>query len=167
MDDSKAPFAPFEQGPEHQRLTRIAGRWTGTAHTWMEPGKPPLQAPWEGEVQVLFGGRYIRFAYHSSLEGTPFAGELVVGYHRSLAEWTAAWIDSFHVGTDIMRSAGSAAPGAPIGFLGSYFITAEQPRWGWRTEIHDQQDGVLLLRMFNIAPDGQEYPAIEVQLHRA
>jgi hypothetical protein len=48
-----------------------------------------------------------------------------------------------------------------IAVLGSY--RAGNQRWGWRTVFHEA-DGQLLLEATNIAPDGQEFPAIDVRL---
>jgi hypothetical protein len=36
------------------------------------------------------------------------------------------------------------------------------PDWGWRTLIESDSDSTWRLSMFNISPDGQAYPAVEV-----
>lgn len=163
MDAPTAPFAPTD---EHRRLHRLAGAWSGTARTWFGPGSPAMEAPWAGEITPLLGGRFVRFTYRSSLEGKPLAGELTVGFHVGEGEWTAAWLDSFHTGTDLMRSVGPKREAGPIGFAGTYFAAPGHPRWGWRTELDDGAEGALRLRMYNVTPDGQEALGVEVELTR-
>jgi hypothetical protein len=48
--------------------------------------------------------------------------------------------------------------------LGSY--AAGDQRWGWRTVIHPHPER-FVIEAFNIAPDGQEHPALKTQLTRA
>ena len=40
------------------------------------------------------------------------------------------------------------------------------PRWGWRTELDDQVDGALRIRMFNIEPDREETIGVAIDLTR-
>jgi hypothetical protein len=155
----------FDKGPEHERLGRLVGAWTGSAKTWFGPGAEAVEADWDGRIEKLLGGRFVRFQYRSSVQGKPLAGELILGWHRDERQWTATWIDSFHTGTDMMRSHGDAAEG-PIAVRGSYFVGAEHPRWGWRTEIDDGAADRLAIRMYNITPEGQEALGVDVALRR-
>ena len=49
--------------------------------------------------------------------------------------------------------------------LGSY-AAPEGPDWGWRIVIGSDGPDELHLRMYNIAPDGGVYPAVESRLLR-
>lgn len=44
--------------------------------------------------------------------------------------------------------------------------TLGQPRWGWRTELDDQADGALRIRMFDVTPAGEESIGVEIDLAR-
>jgi hypothetical protein len=158
----------FDPTPQHARLARLEGAWQGTARTWMDdPSSAPVEATWSGRMQTMLGGRFVQFEYRSSLNDKPLAGQLIFGWDRGEALWTATWFDTFHTGTAVMLSTGPEAEGAgPIRVLGSYFVGAEHPRWGWRTELDDADlgDRALVLRMYNIMPDGQEALGVEVSL---
>lgn len=160
-----APTKPLPESPVHARLSRWVGRYEGTAKTYLEPGKPPLEAPWQGEIQPLLGGRFVAFDYRSELFGDPFAGLMLVGFERDKAEFQVTWVDSFHTGTATLLSVGPEGQGA-IDVKGRYYVKQTHEYWGWRTEIHDDQEGALTIRMFNATPDGQEMLGVEILLTR-
>jgi hypothetical protein len=167
IDVRNAATKPFEPTREHARLLRWAGRWEGTAKTWMDPSRPPLEAPWSCRIEAVLGGRFVRLEYCTSLEGAPLAGEMIIGFERDEMLWVTSWIDSFHTGTCVMRSTGSPGErGAPVSVRGDYFVGAGVERWGWRTELDDAREGTLVLRMFNIEPGGKEDIGVEVVLSR-
>ena len=162
------PTKPYSPDEAHMRLARLAGGWKGLARTFIEPGKPPLEAAWEGRMAPVLGGRFLRFEYRSELFGAPLAGELLVAYESGEGLWRTSWVDSFHTGTAILVSVGDGAPTAqPVSVRGSYFAAPGHPHWGWRTEFHDGEAGSITLRMYNISPEGQEYLGVEVVLKGA
>ncbi len=164
------PFAPTEI---HTRLARLAGRWLGTAKTYADPSNPEAAeaAPWVGTIETLLGGRFLRFAYVSNAFGQPFAGELTIAYEKGDRLFRLAWIDSLHTGGGIIVSESTpvaeGATAAAISALGSNFAREGQPRWGWRTEIDDQTEGALRIRMFNIEPGSDETLGVAIDLSRA
>jgi len=161
-----APVKPLPESPTHTRLSRWIGRYEGTAKTYLEPGKPPLEAPWQGEIHPWLGGRFIAFDYRSELFGDPFAGVLIVGFERDKSEFQVTWLDSFHTGTATLLSRGPEGQGGPIDVRGSYYVKQTDEHWGWRTEFHDDRDGSLTIRMFNATPAGEEDLGIEIHLSR-
>ncbi len=172
MDLSTAVTGPFSPTDVHARLARLAGRWTGTARTYADPSDPAAAevAPWEGTVEMLLGGRFLRFAYVSHAFGQPIAGELTVAYEKGDRLFRMSWIDSLHTGGGIIVSESKPIPeggaAATISTLGSYLAAEGQPRWGWRTELDDQTDGTLRIRMFNIEPGAEETLGVEIDLTR-
>jgi hypothetical protein len=149
----------------------MAGRWKGTAKTYADPSNPERAevAPWEGTIEMLLGGRFLRFSYVSRAMGQPIAGELTIAYEKGDRLFRMSWIDSLHTGGAILVSeskpvAESAA--ATINAFGTYFAGEGQPRWGWRTELDDQTDGALRVRMFNIEPASAETIGVEIDLTR-
>ena len=150
----------------------MVGRWTGTAKTYADPSNPELAevAPWDGTIEMLLGGRFLRFAYVSRAMGQPIAGELTIAYEKGDRLFRISWIDSLHTGAAILVSESKPVPessvAATISALGTYFAGEGQPRWGWRTELDDQTDGVLRIRMFNIQPGEEETIGAEIDLTR-
>lgn len=160
------PTAPIEAGPEHQRLAKLAGSWRGSAKLYFEPGKLAGEAPWEGRIALLLGGRFARFEYRSSMEDKPTAGELLIGFEKSEKMWRTSWIDSGHTGTAILVSSGPQSTGA-ISVKGTWYPGGGNPPWGWRTDFDDARDGELALRMYNITPEGEESLGVDIVLRRA
>jgi len=155
----------YEPDEEHRRLGRLVGEWRGTAKTWFDPSAAPIEAAWEGHVGVILGGRFVRFEYRSKVGEKPIAGEMLIAFEDGEKRWAISWVDSFHTGTAILMSTGE--PGATaIDVRGTWFVEADQPRWGWRTVIADAADG-FVIRMYNIKPDGEEALGVEVTLARA
>ena len=173
MDLSAVATGPFSPTDVHARLARLAGNWTGTARTYADPSNPEAAeaAPWDGTIEMILGGRYLRFAYASRAMGEPIAGELTIAYEKGDRLLRMSWIDSLHTGGAILVSeskpiAEGSAAGA-ISALGTFFVGEGQPRWGWRTELDDQTDGALRIRMFNIQPGEEESLGVAIELTRA
>lgn len=159
--------SPYTPDPQHARLLRLIGDWQGTAKTWLDPSPsaPPVSAPWEGAITELLGGRFVQFDYRSSVNDTPIAGRLLIAFESSEGLFRTTWIDSFHTGTAVLVSVGK--PGdADVDVLGAYFIAEGVPPWGWRTRIDDSRDGELVIRMYNVKPEGEEKIGVEIALKR-
>jgi hypothetical protein len=153
---------PWETDDEHKRLGRLVGTWRGTARTIMGPGATPIEASWEGRIAPILGGRLVRFAYRSSVEEKPIVGEMLIAFESGEKLWRISWVDSFHMGTGILVSTGE---GADIDVRGKYFAAPGHPHWGWRTVIDDSQAD-LVIRMYNVTPDGEEFLGVEIKLAR-
>jgi hypothetical protein len=166
------PTGSFVPTELHQRLARLAGRWKGTAKTYADPSNPDAaeSASWESVIEMLLGGRFMRFTYASEAMGQPIAGEFTLAYEQGDGVFRMSWIDSLHTSPAIMvqesKAVGAGDAQVPISVVGSYFAGAGQPRWGWRTELHDQTEGTLAIRMFNIMPDGAESIGVDITLVR-
>jgi len=95
---------------------------------------------------------------------------MTIAYEKGDRLFRMSWIDSLHTSAAILVSESKPVPegggAAMISAFGTYFAGEGQPRWGWRTELDDQTDGVLRVRMFNIMPDGEESIGVEIDLAR-
>ena len=160
--------APFDGTPQHARLARLEGAWRGTARTTFDPSTPPEESPWTGRITLPLGGRFARFEYGSRVMDRPHAGELTIAYESGDRRWRTAWIDSFHTSPAILISDGEQDAPDAIVVRGTYFAAEGHPRWGWITEIDDRgvSEGRLVITMKNVTPDGQEMPALDIELGR-
>jgi len=172
MDLTAASTGPFSPTDLHARLARMTGGWTGSAKTYADPSHPEVAevAPWNGTIEMLLGGRFLRFTYASAAMGQPIAGELTIAYEKGDRRFRMSWLDSLHTSPAILVSESKPVPEgsspATISALGTYFAGEGQPRWGWRTVLDDQTDGALQIRMFNVMPDGGESIGVAIDLTR-
>jgi hypothetical protein len=159
-------------GP-HQHLARMAGEWEGSYRLWFEPDMLAAESAQRGTLRAVLGGRFLLHEYTWDFDGRSHAGIALYGYHIDERRWECAWVDSFHTGSSIMYS---VSPGHAdvdtvaerFSVLGSYGDgqTPPGPRWGWRTAIVQPDDDSLVIVMTNIAPDGREGRAVEVNYAR-
>ncbi|MFA6467302.1 MAG: DUF1579 domain-containing protein [Bacteroidota bacterium] len=163
---SKDSFETSLQSGPHHFLAQLVGTWEGTTKTFFEPGILADESPWIGTLRPILGGMFILHEYHGSLQGNPLNGTALYGYAVGLHQFQSAWVDSFHNGTVIMYSQGSNHDDR-FNVLGSYHVPDGSPPWGWRTEIFKPESDQLIIRMYNITPDGEESLAVETTYFRA
>ena len=142
------------------RLAACAGRWHGvnTLHDPHTGG--PVDTPGTATVTPLHGGRFVRLDYTWSYDGRPQEGSLLVGYQTTPEVATAHWIDSWHMGEQVMACAGRLTDAGGVRVLGAY-AAPEGPDWGWRIEVTPDAGRALRLVMHNLSPGGAEEPAVE------
>lgn len=145
------------------RLIEAAGSWRGTNRLFNPHSGQAEESDSTAEVAPLLGGRFIRIDYTWSYQGAPQQGSMLFGRDRAANGYTYHWIDSWHMSDGAMNSRGAEAE-AEIDVRGTY-AAPPGPDWGWRTVIRPGADSLDIL-MFNVSPDGQEYPAVEAEYRR-
>ncbi|MHA7630555.1 DUF1579 domain-containing protein [Corallococcus sp. M7] len=152
-------------GPHHL-LSRLVGTWEGVARTWFQPDKLEDESPISGTFRSVLDGRYVVHEYTSSMGGKPLSGIATLGYHLDGRQFTMSWVDTFHVGTDIMNLLGEPGVGDRVSVTGSYHTGEQSPRWGWRVDIDVAGPDALVITHFNIEPGAAPQKAIEIQYKR-
>ena len=153
------------QDGKHAALNAITGNWEGTASTYFEPPKVEDASPVTGTIKPVLGGRFVMHEYTSAFKGDPTSGIMIIGYHIGFDQYQCAWVDSFHMSTGILFSE-SAATQEHFAALGHYKAPGYPDTWGWRTEIIQPSANELLIRAYNISPDGEEALATEINYKR-
>ncbi|QAT84935.1 hypothetical protein EJ065_3372 [Corallococcus coralloides] len=152
-------------GPHHL-LSRLVGTWEGVARTWFQPDTLEDESPISGTFRSVLDGRYVVHEYTSSLGGKPLSGIATLGYHLDGRQFTLSWVDTFHVGTDIMSLLGEPGVSDRCSVTGSYYTGEQTPRWGWRVDIEVAGPDALVITHFNIEPGAAPQRAIEIQYKR-
>lgn len=156
--------ASLQQG-HHADLARLVGDWSGTVKVWFEPDQLASEGSVRGRIRSVLNGRFVIHEYEAQCMGETENGVAIHGYHLDRHCYESAWIDSFHTGTQIMVSRG--VPTAVLhSVTGSYGGESDGEAWGWRTEIELKSADRLLIRMFNITPQGEESLAVEFDYQR-
>lgn len=158
----------LQPGGAHHFLARLAGEWAGLSRLWFESDKLADESPVAGSIRLVLGGRFALHEYENTIDQRRVEGIALLGYDLAEQRYVCSWADSFHNGTAIMHSAG-VADGAASGcnVLGSYPDGQGGPRWGWRTTLELPEPERLLLRHYNITPQGEEALAVEFDYRRA
>jgi hypothetical protein len=145
-------------------LRPLTGDWQATNHLWFMPGTPAFESHTTLTVAPALGDFVTLLRYTWSHDGTPHEGVMLV---RDAADSPPeiVWLDSFHTGRKFMTLGAGTRSGTVLTGTGSY-AAPEGPDWGWRVELHAESDGALLVRHYNILPDGLEALAIEARYTR-
>ena len=150
----------------HSQLARLEGNWAGITRTWFEPDVLSDESPMKGTMKAVLDGRFMLYQYEGMITGKPFEGIALIGYSINNDAFQCAWVDSFHMGTDIMLSEGRN-PEKLFSVVGSYGGPGIPEPWGWRTEIELQDADTLVITAYNITPQGEESKATETIYKRS
>lgn len=146
----------------HHELNRLDGEWRGVSRVWFEPNILADESACMGTIRSVLNGMFIIHEYRTSLQGKPVEGIAIIGHSLGENKYQSAWIDSFHNGTAIMFSENNK-PQMPFSVLATY---GDVPKWGWRTKIEIHNNDKFTITMFNIAPEGKDEKAVEVEYER-
>jgi len=92
-----------EPGDRHKQLAGMAGKWTTTGKTWMDPSQPAIDFKGTVEFTPLLGGRYVRSVHKGSFFGRPFEGQATDGYDNATHEYFSTWIDNYGTGVMVFK----------------------------------------------------------------
>ncbi|HSR19381.1 MAG TPA: DUF1579 domain-containing protein [Anaerolineales bacterium] len=150
----------------HHFLAQLAGSWSGTTRTWLDPDSEPSESQTQGSFQVILDGRFVIYLYESSVDGEPQHGMFTFGFNTGTNQYEASWLDSYHNNTAIMHCVGRPLDHG-FSVLGSYpDPQGNGPEWGWRTELELVDADSLNLTGYMVNPEGGEAVAVKTVLAR-
>ena len=121
--DPQAMMETYKQlgtpGEPHKLFASLAGSWTTTTKSWMEPGKPPMESTGSAEIKMLLDGRFLQQEFTGEMMGQPFSGVGIDAYDNLRKKYVTAWIDTMGTGIFMMEGT-SSADGKTITLRGSH-----------------------------------------------
>lgn len=145
-------------------LSTLTGAWEATNQLWFMPGTPVHESASTLQVAPVVGDAVTMLRYTWSHDGASHEGVMLIR-DVSTTPPHMVWYDSFHTGGTFMVLGNGTRTDAHLAATGSY-AAPTGPDWGWRIEVHTSEPGVLLVRHYNILPDGQEALAVEARYTR-
>ena len=143
-------------------LQAAVGTWSGTNKLFL-PGEPTRESESTLTVALAAQGKFCTIAYTWAFEGEPQDGLMVIGSNEG--QVVTAWIDSWHMGDQMMQCEGQVDANGAIVVRGSYKVEGH-PDWGWRMVVVPTSDA-LRIEMYNVTPDGQEMLGVVAKYSRA
>lgn len=116
-------------------------------------------------IKSIANGKFLLFTYDWQHEDQTQDGLILIGNDNELTEVTASWVDSWGMGGKIMNCNGTINVYGDIILLGSYEVD-QSPNWNWRIEIPCPKENHIQIKMFNISPTREEFPASDANYNR-
>ena len=130
--------------------------WRGTKKLWLDG--PDVVEISPGRIDVI--GNTVKVSW--AFRGAAHTGLLQLEETEDTIQ--AEWTDSWHA-EDGMALTGEAFADA-VDVFGTYPPGDGGPDWGWRIVLDTEDAERLLLRMYNITPEGDETIAVELEGRR-
>ena len=141
-------------------LIARAGEWRGKNLLQDPETNQPEESVSTLTLTPVLENRFVRAEYTWQYRGTAQEGCFLIGYEADTQTISLHWIDTWHMGDKVMACRGIVDARGRIAARGSY-AAGDGPDWGWTIQIDPGEDQTLRVAMANVAPDGQEYPAVE------
>ena len=152
-------------GPQHEKLKKLAGEWSVTVVSTMDPSQPPQTSKGTSVVTSIMDGRYLQEQNTADMNGMPFAGMGITGYDNVLGKYVGSWIDN--MGTGIMLSEGTAdASGNVITWVGEGSDAMSGKKTKYRMVTRFVDDNKHTFEMYGKGPDGKEAKIVEITYER-
>lgn len=148
-------------GSQHASLAKMAGDFSLTVKSYMEPGAEPEVSTGTATRKLILGGRYLEEVVQASMMGQAFEGRGLTGYDNVSGEWWGTWVDSMSTG--VMVTKGEWDDAAGVGdFTGEYNDAVTGKVQTARMTSRRLPNGGEVMEMYMPGPGGGEVKAMEI-----
>jgi hypothetical protein len=152
-----------QAGPEHARLTAMAGTWDVEMSFWFKPGAPPVVTKGTSTIRALLNGQFIEEKIDGTLNGTPFTTLSWTGFNTGTRQYEATRISS----TNTMRI---AEAGVYDEKTRQFELKADYPlagdTWHQRTVIQPASADAMVATSYLSFGTVPEWKAVEIKYAR-
>ena len=166
-NDSKPDSTSQTERPNRDArafFQKLVGKWKGTYRLWMYPKKESEDSATTAEIRFVGADKFLLFTYTWVQGEKNQEGVFLLGGDKDVA--SATWGDSWHMAPQPMICEGVLEDDGNKLVLNGHY-SAGPAKWGWRTELTLKDSGTLVMKAFNISPEGQEALAIQSEMERA
>jgi hypothetical protein len=148
-----------------ENLSILAGEWMGVNSLWLNPDAPVKVSEAEARVELVAQGKFLCIQYTWVYADVIQEGLLLIGCEAEGNQVSAAWVDSWHYGDQIMHSQGKANEDGSLMVTGTY-PAPSGPYWGWWITIQPVNVNEFKILMHNVPPDSEALLAVEMVFER-
>jgi hypothetical protein len=159
----KATPSRIAAGPEHDRLTALAGTWDVEMTFWFQPSSPGVTTKATSTIRPILDGLFIEERIDGSLNGRPFATLSWTGFNTGTREYEATRIAS----TNTIRIAENGVwdeQARHFELKGSYKLAGDT--WSQRTVIQPVTGDSMVVVSYLSFAKVPEWKAVEIRYKR-
>jgi len=150
-------------GPEHARLTAMAGTWDVDMTFRFRPDGPPVAVKATSTIRPLLGGLFIEEAIEGTVNGTPFTTLAWTGFNTSTRQYEATRIAT-------TNTARIAETGTYDERTKQFELKADYPlandTWHQRTVIQQSSPDAMTATSYLSFGTVPEWKAVEIKYSR-
>jgi len=166
-EQMKEMYELMQPGDEHNLLMQFEGKWTVEYSYRMAMDQEPITSPGESNLEMILGGRFLRWNSTGELMGQFVESLTFIGFDRRFKKFTAYGFDT--MGTYAVSAEGSIDPDTNIiTFEGTNYEPAfdKEAKFQFKFDTSDK-DKIDFSVLFE-TPDGSEFfPIMQITGVRA
>lgn len=143
-------------------LTDLSGKWHGTNLLWLSYDEHVRKSESLAEIKTTAQEQFSEIRYSWAYEGQPQEGFLFLGQANEEKIVKAVWFDTWHMRDQFMVCEGGIETNGEVSIQGTY-AAPSGPDWGWQIVIEPKFNDKFRFLMYNISPEDEKMPAVEVE----
>ncbi|HNQ24068.1 MAG TPA: DUF1579 domain-containing protein [Phycisphaerae bacterium] len=163
MEEMMKKYAELSKpGPEHAQFQNCVGKWKTETKMWMGP--EPTVSAGTSEMELMFGGRFVKEQFHCLSAEMPFDGVSITGYDKAKKKYVSIWFDSLSTGFMVSEGTYDATTKTM-----TMFGESVDPLMGpvkSKSVIREVSKDKTVMEMFMLLPGGQEQKSMEITYTR-
>ena len=149
-----------------ENFKNLTGEWKGKNRlytTWIVEN-PVRESDSIASAKMAANEKFLKIEYDWIYEDKTQEGLLLIGSEKDSSEVKAFWIDSWHMSDKFMTCDGNFSGNSIL--MKGFYEVPNHPDWGWRIDIHFENENSFKIVMYNVSPDGEEDLAVEAEYSR-